>query len=973
MLPSRSAVALKIQNASRKHSKAKQTSAEVVITDSEKGSGWLPSEHGESGGGDAGAGGVELTSPFPSRNAGCFQNTSPQLSGAAISVISLSSASEGQAPVVEPPVVEPPVVEPPVVEPPVVEPTVVEPPVVQKQGRQGKRCKGLLNAMVKTLKTTGKKEMENESRETPPPSVVGGVKNVVDDFIKVRDDSSGQTNGDGPDLGSVYDTWDSDTEYDFFRAKKFKTGTKGLLERTKSLVTAEGVSKHRPSRKIKPEERREQRLRLRFNGFADRMKRDASSTVTVSEGHSHPASPERRDHSPSTSKRSDAKDGLHEGHRGIKVEHEDDLGYSGGPHEKSDTLMSGPSCSKLNRGRLKAELHRWYKEYKEKEMVVARKENCESILEHNRTGVMAQIARKKKLLRSRLGDHLHKAANPVTENAAVEELSKKSFDCCIRTKFKVDESLEIPKSTSWVLTKKNILGERVEEFEFMPHLGDDSQPLSGYIDQHDSLSYLPDLEERQCIKYLVLKAIEEHGRSQHVIDVLHDWVEDNIIAYYAMKESVIPGMIPHERPKESGPAYSFDTYPRLRSIYCKRCHIFNCLIHKGLDAQESCIYDRETILGNEFLIEKGLPTKRMLAPVKPLSPCSGDCCLHTWEDSAEGETGRQQEGTSANTNQSSDMPADAPSNWKEQCVLLGSIYESDCCKVSKILQLPCKAIRNYLTHKCKQEEKLHVESPSVKVVKPKKKAGRKRKNYKKQQVMQILEQDVNDYCKYKYEGCNCKAQQGHCKTNACPCFARGSECDPDTCNCTGCRKCDTGPTGCFNRKMQTWSHVKTLVGKSDVQGWGLFVKDGVKKNQFICEYTGERIPTKEADRRGALYDDKAVGTTFLFDLASGLDSHPTVDALRLGAKSKFINHPPTNRGVQANCTPKNFIVRGDKRLGIFALRDIAPMEELFFDYNFNNDGKIEWFQELKLESSSRRAGKKRKGGRPRASSKRSKL
>lgn len=52
-----------------------------------------------------------------------------------------------------------------------------------------------------------------------------------------------------------------------------------------------------------------------------------------------------------------------------------------------------------------------------------------------------------------------------------------------------------------------------------------------------------------------------------------------------------------------------------------------------------------------------------------------------------------------------------------------------------------------------------------------------------------------------------------------------------------------------------------------------------------------------------------------------------------GALGRFINH-----SCDPNCETQKWVVRGELAIGLFALRDIQPGEELTFDYNFERYG-----------------------------------
>ncbi|CAK9860142.1 unnamed protein product [Sphagnum jensenii] len=178
-------------------------------------------------------------------------------------------------------------------------------------------------------------------------------------------------------------------------------------------------------------------------------------------------------------------------------------------------------------------------------------------------------------------------------------------------------------------------------------------------------------------------------------------------------------------------------------------------------------------------------------------------------------------------------------------------------------------------------------------------------------------------CKNRFRGCHCAKSQ--CCSRQCPCFAAGRECDPDV-----CRNCWVG-YDCHNMKLMLKQQQRVLLGRSDVAGWGAFLKNPVGKHEYLGEYTGELISHREADKRGKIYDRE--NSSFLFNL----NDQYVLDACRKGDKLKFANHSPN-----PNCHAKVIMVSGDHRVGIFAKERIGAGEEIFYDYRYEADRAPVW-------------------------------
>jgi uncharacterized protein len=116
---------------------------------------------------------------------------------------------------------------------------------------------------------------------------------------------------------------------------------------------------------------------------------------------------------------------------------------------------------------------------------------------------------------------------------------------------------------------------------------------------------------------------------------------------------------------------------------------------------------------------------------------------------------------------------------------------------------------------------------------------------------------------------------------------------------------------------------------SGIAGRGAFALRSIRAGERLIEYTGERITHREADRR---YDDASMTEhhTFLFTVSN----RTVIDASHGGNEARYLNH-----SCEPNC--ESVIEKG--RVFIDAIRDIAPGEELVYDYAYERSGdETEW-------------------------------
>jgi len=113
---------------------------------------------------------------------------------------------------------------------------------------------------------------------------------------------------------------------------------------------------------------------------------------------------------------------------------------------------------------------------------------------------------------------------------------------------------------------------------------------------------------------------------------------------------------------------------------------------------------------------------------------------------------------------------------------------------------------------------------------------------------------------------------------------------------------------------------------SAIAGKGAFAIRHIPPGTRLIEYTGERVTHEEADSR---YDDaEADGSTHI--VLFTVDARTVIDAGVGGNDARFINH---------SCAPNCQAVIERRRVFIDARRDIAPGEELTYDYEMPREGE----------------------------------
>jgi uncharacterized protein len=108
------------------------------------------------------------------------------------------------------------------------------------------------------------------------------------------------------------------------------------------------------------------------------------------------------------------------------------------------------------------------------------------------------------------------------------------------------------------------------------------------------------------------------------------------------------------------------------------------------------------------------------------------------------------------------------------------------------------------------------------------------------------------------------------------------------------------------------------VRKSRIHGRGVFAREQIRKGARIIEYTGRRIPWKDAQELPPLDSTNPYHTVFF-----SVDNGDVIDAAVGGNEARWINH---------SCEPNCETFEEDYRIFVHALRGLRPGEELFYDY-----------------------------------------
>ena len=113
--------------------------------------------------------------------------------------------------------------------------------------------------------------------------------------------------------------------------------------------------------------------------------------------------------------------------------------------------------------------------------------------------------------------------------------------------------------------------------------------------------------------------------------------------------------------------------------------------------------------------------------------------------------------------------------------------------------------------------------------------------------------------------------------------------------------------------------------RSSIHAWGVFADEDIAAGEMIIEYRGELIGNSVAEKREKEYEAAKIGSDYMFRV----DALNVCDATKQGNVARFIN-----ASCGPNCYTKIITLDGNKRIVIYAKRNIREGEELCYDYKF---------------------------------------
>eukprot|EP00834_Sanchytrium_tribonematis_P001590 NODE_40_length_35084_cov_0.543519.p14 type:complete len:267 gc:universal NODE_40_length_35084_cov_0.543519:1685-2485(+) len=163
----------------------------------------------------------------------------------------------------------------------------------------------------------------------------------------------------------------------------------------------------------------------------------------------------------------------------------------------------------------------------------------------------------------------------------------------------------------------------------------------------------------------------------------------------------------------------------------------------------------------------------------------------------------------------------------------------------------------------------------------------------------------------------------------CDCMG-DSKCSSDEC-INRCMYIECDPAHCKNCLNQRIRHFEYLQPEEfdikfhERKGWAFHTNVKIEKGQYIYEYTGEVISVQLFKER--LEEMSKLKNYYFLQIQNRV-----IDAFKRGSEARFVNH-----SCDPNCEVQVWTVNHEKRICLFALRNIKQGEEITYDYNYSAD------------------------------------
>ncbi|XP_052804919.1 histone-lysine N-methyltransferase 2D-like isoform X3 [Mya arenaria] len=128
----------------------------------------------------------------------------------------------------------------------------------------------------------------------------------------------------------------------------------------------------------------------------------------------------------------------------------------------------------------------------------------------------------------------------------------------------------------------------------------------------------------------------------------------------------------------------------------------------------------------------------------------------------------------------------------------------------------------------------------------------------------------------------------------------------------------------YRRLKTEWKNLVYL-GRSRIQGLGLYANKDLEMHTMVIEYIGDLIRNEVANRREQTYESQNRGV-YMFRI----DNETVCDATMAGGPARYINH-----SCDPNCVAEVVDIDKESKIIIITNQRISPGEELTYDYQFD--------------------------------------